>query len=140
MNDAVSISRATSVSRASSKHGSSISRSQSLIKKNIAPHDLRPSDIMIERFIAWKAIVKQLIAYFEVSGQILRFELQGERGGAVRQSLLQRSMVTKRKGSSCILRVVIECIVCMFSCAQQLTRSAQLLSCYCTRHDTDTTT
>ncbi|KAJ7433605.1 hypothetical protein B0H11DRAFT_2375492 [Mycena galericulata] len=29
------------------------------------PHDLRLSDIFIERFVAWKAIVKQLIAYFE---------------------------------------------------------------------------
>ncbi|EMD33535.1 hypothetical protein CERSUDRAFT_87373 [Gelatoporia subvermispora B] len=62
--DAVSISRATSVSRAS-RHGSTVSRSQSLINKNIAPHDLRPSDILIERFVAWKVIVKQLIAYFE---------------------------------------------------------------------------
>jgi len=66
MNDAASISRATSISRAS-KQGSTISRSQSLVKKNIAPHDLRPSDVLIERFIAWKAIVKQLVAYFEVS-------------------------------------------------------------------------
>ena len=65
MNDTASLSRATSISRAS-KQGSTISRSQSLIKKNIAPHDLRPSDVLIERFIAWKAIVKQLIAYFEV--------------------------------------------------------------------------
>jgi hypothetical protein len=65
MNDTASISRATSISRAS-KQGSTISRSQSLIKKNIAPHDLRPSDVLIERFVAWKAIVKQLIAYFEV--------------------------------------------------------------------------
>ena len=63
-NDSVSISRATS--RASSRHGSTVSRQQSLIKKNIAPHDLRPSDILIERFSAWKIIVKQLIAYFEV--------------------------------------------------------------------------
>ncbi|KAJ7438204.1 hypothetical protein B0H11DRAFT_2105399 [Mycena galericulata] len=62
--DGASISRATSISRAS-KQGSTLSRSQSLIKKNIAPHDLRPSDILIERFVAWKAIVKQLIAYFE---------------------------------------------------------------------------
>ncbi|KAF7375396.1 PH domain-containing protein [Mycena sanguinolenta] len=62
--EAASISRATSISRAS-KQGSTMSRSQSLIKKNIAPHDLRPSDILIERFVAWKAIVKQLIAYFE---------------------------------------------------------------------------
>ncbi|KAH7929232.1 hypothetical protein BV22DRAFT_136463 [Leucogyrophana mollusca] len=63
-NEAASISRATSVSRAS-KQGSTISRNQSLIKKNVAPQDLRPSDILIERFVAWKAIVKQLIAYFE---------------------------------------------------------------------------
>jgi hypothetical protein len=33
---------------------------------NIAPNDLRPSDIVIERFVAWKMIVKQLIGYFEV--------------------------------------------------------------------------
>ncbi|KAF8583730.1 hypothetical protein K439DRAFT_1634142 [Ramaria rubella] len=58
------LSRATSISRAS-KQGSTMSRSQSLIKKNVAPQDLRPSDILIERFVAWKAIVKQLIAYFE---------------------------------------------------------------------------
>ncbi|KAL0572261.1 hypothetical protein V5O48_009707 [Marasmius crinis-equi] len=64
MNETASLSRATSVSRAS-KQGSTISRNQSLIKKNIAPHDLRPSDVLIERFVAWKAIVKQLIAYFE---------------------------------------------------------------------------
>ncbi|TCD59950.1 hypothetical protein EIP91_011014 [Steccherinum ochraceum] len=63
--DGVSLSRATSISRASSKHGSSVSRSQSLIRKNIAPQDLRPSDILIERFVAWKVIVKQLISYFE---------------------------------------------------------------------------
>ncbi|KAF9021610.1 hypothetical protein BDZ89DRAFT_231523 [Hymenopellis radicata] len=59
-NELKSVSRATSISRAST-----ISRNQSLIKKNVAPHDLRPSDILIERFVAWKAIVKQLIAYFE---------------------------------------------------------------------------
>ncbi|RDB30211.1 Cytoskeletal signaling protein slm1 [Hypsizygus marmoreus] len=62
--DGQSISRATSISRAS-KQGSTISRNQSLIKKNVAPQDLRPSDVLIERFIAWKAIIKQLIAYFE---------------------------------------------------------------------------
>ncbi|KAI0750313.1 hypothetical protein C8Q80DRAFT_1101361 [Daedaleopsis nitida] len=68
MNETVSISRATSTSRPASRHsrhGSTVSRSQSLIKKSIAPNDLRPSDILIERFTAWKAIVKQLIAYFE---------------------------------------------------------------------------
>jgi len=63
-NETASISRATSVSRAS-KHESVLSRSQSLIKKNVAPQDLKPSDVLIERFVAWKAIVKQLIAYFE---------------------------------------------------------------------------
>lgn len=62
--ETASVSRATSVSRAS-KHGSTLSRSQSLIKKNVAPQDLKPSDVLIERFVAWKAIVKQLIAYFE---------------------------------------------------------------------------
>jgi hypothetical protein len=50
------VSRTTSVSRRST-----VSRSQTLIRKNIAPHDLRPSDVIIERFVAWKAIVKQLI-------------------------------------------------------------------------------
>lgn len=63
-NEAATISRATSVSR-NSKHGSTVSRSQSLIKKNVAPQDLRPSDVLIERFVSWKAIVKQLISYFE---------------------------------------------------------------------------
>ncbi|KAG1735340.1 uncharacterized protein EDB91DRAFT_1144983 [Suillus paluster] len=62
--EATTISRATSISRAS-KHGSTASRNQSLIKKNVAPQDLRPSDILIERFVSWKAIVKQLISYFE---------------------------------------------------------------------------
>jgi hypothetical protein len=63
-NEAATISRATSISR-TSKHGSTASRNQSLIKKNVAPQDLRPSDILIERFVSWKAIVKQLISYFE---------------------------------------------------------------------------
>jgi hypothetical protein len=63
--DSISISRATSVSRRS-RAGSTVSRNQSLIRKSIsAPHDLKPSDVLIERFVAWKAIVKQLIAYFE---------------------------------------------------------------------------
>lgn len=33
------------------------------------PTDLRPSDILIERFEAWKNITKNLIAYFE--GELL---------------------------------------------------------------------
>lgn len=65
MNGSAPVSRANSVSRAS-KQGSTLSRNQSLIQKNTAPNDLKPSDILIERFVAWKAIVKQLIAYFEV--------------------------------------------------------------------------
>lgn len=59
------ISRATSVSRKTSVKGSTASRNSTLIKKNTAPSDLRPSDVLIERFVAWKAVVKQLIAYFE---------------------------------------------------------------------------
>ncbi|KAF8322639.1 hypothetical protein DL93DRAFT_2050446 [Clavulina sp. PMI_390] len=58
--DGVSISRATSVSRRST-----MSRNQALIKKNTTPHDLRPSDVLLERFTAWKVITKQLISYFE---------------------------------------------------------------------------
>ncbi len=44
--DAHSVSRATSVSRKSTI----ASRNQSLIKKNTGPHELRPSDVLIERF------------------------------------------------------------------------------------------
>ncbi|PPQ96547.1 hypothetical protein CVT26_006334 [Gymnopilus dilepis] len=55
-----------STSRASSRtRGSTLSRQQSLIKKNIELQDLKPADVLIERFVAWKAIVKQLTAYFE---------------------------------------------------------------------------
>lgn len=72
------------LSRTTSNRGSTTSRSQSLvshpttlfslgagqedrllthskIKKNTASHELKPSDILIERFTAWKAIVKMLI-------------------------------------------------------------------------------
>ncbi|KZT27246.1 hypothetical protein NEOLEDRAFT_1161788 [Neolentinus lepideus HHB14362 ss-1] len=63
--DGVSISRAPSRASRHTAAGSTVSRAQSLIKKNVAPQDLRPSDILIERFTAWKVIVKQLIAYFE---------------------------------------------------------------------------
>ncbi|KAF9555088.1 hypothetical protein CPC08DRAFT_712338, partial [Agrocybe pediades] len=59
-----------SSSRASARSGrssrtSTLSRNQSLIKKNIELQDLKPADVLIERFVAWKAIVKQLTAYFE---------------------------------------------------------------------------
>ncbi|KAL1405094.1 hypothetical protein Q8F55_008717 [Vanrija albida] len=54
------------LSRTTSNGGrSTVSRSQSLIKKNTASHELKPSDILIERFTAWKQIVKMLISYFE---------------------------------------------------------------------------
>jgi hypothetical protein len=59
------LSRTTSRASARSKN-STLSRNQSLIKKNIELQDLRPADVLIERFVAWKAIVKQLTAYFEV--------------------------------------------------------------------------
>jgi len=59
------MSRFDTVSRTDSKAGSTLSRNQSLIKKNTAPHELKPSDILIERFTAWKQIVKMLISYFE---------------------------------------------------------------------------
>ncbi|QRV89679.1 cytoplasm protein [Ceratobasidium sp. AG-Ba] len=58
--DGNTISRATSVSRRSA-----MSKNQSLIRKSTAVHELRPSDILIERFTAYKHIVKQLVAYFE---------------------------------------------------------------------------
>ncbi|VDB92044.1 unnamed protein product [Peniophora sp. CBMAI 1063] len=65
-NETVSISRAASTRSRSSKRGSTISRSQSLVKRQIqGGNDLKPSDVLIERFVAWKTIVKQLIAYFE---------------------------------------------------------------------------
>ncbi|KAJ1307930.1 hypothetical protein OPQ81_002006 [Rhizoctonia solani] len=58
--DGNTISRATSISRRSA-----VSKNQALIRKSTAVHELRPSDILIERFTAYKHIVKQLIAYFE---------------------------------------------------------------------------
>lgn len=71
-NDTVSISRAASTRSRSSKRGSTISRSQSLVKRQIqGGNDLKPSDVLIERFVAWKTIVKQLIAYFEVRTTLL---------------------------------------------------------------------
>ncbi|CAE6532935.1 unnamed protein product [Rhizoctonia solani] len=58
--DGNTVSRATSVSRRST-----MSKNQTLIRKSTAVHELRPSDILIERFTAYKHIVKQLVAYFE---------------------------------------------------------------------------
>ena len=59
------LSRATSGTSGHSR-SSTLSRNQSLIKKNIELQDLKPADLLIERFVAWKSIVKQLTAYFEV--------------------------------------------------------------------------
>ncbi|KAK0231679.1 hypothetical protein EDD85DRAFT_848200 [Armillaria nabsnona] len=64
MNELALISRARSISWAS-QNGSTISCNPSLIKKNGAPHDLKPSNVLIERYVAWTAIVKQLIPYFK---------------------------------------------------------------------------
>lgn len=36
-----------------------------LTPTSIGPFELRPSDILIERFSAWKRLVKNLITYFE---------------------------------------------------------------------------
>jgi len=38
------------------------------IKKNTAPHELKPSDILIDRFTAWKQIVKMLIGEYQPFG------------------------------------------------------------------------
>ncbi|GAA5836661.1 hypothetical protein JCM9279_000457 [Rhodotorula babjevae] len=48
-----------------SRRSSVTSRQSQLIKKNTGPYELRPSDILIERFSAWKRLVKNLITYFE---------------------------------------------------------------------------
>ena len=52
--------------KSGTRSSQAVSRNQSLIKTNVAPQDLRPSDVLIERFVAWEAIVGQLIVYFEV--------------------------------------------------------------------------
>ena len=46
------------------------------IKKNTAPHELKPSDILIERFTAWKQIVKMLIGALRPPPWSLSIELQ----------------------------------------------------------------
>ncbi|GAA5909742.1 SLM1 family PH domain-containing protein [Sporobolomyces salmoneus] len=57
--------RPRSVATGVSRRSSVTSRQSQLIKKNTGPHELRPSDILIERFSAWKRLVKNLITYFE---------------------------------------------------------------------------
>jgi len=65
MDHHTTLSRTTS--RASHRsRTSNLSRTQSLIKKNIELIDLKPADVLIERFVAWKVIVNQLTSYFEV--------------------------------------------------------------------------
>lgn len=67
-NDGQSVrSRQTGMSRKSS-----MSRQSQLVKKATGPTDLRPSDILIERFEAWKLITKNLISYFEGAFRLLR--------------------------------------------------------------------
>ena len=70
MNDNATLSRATS---RTSKQGTSVSRNQSLIRKHITPQDLKTVEVLTERFVAWKAIVKQLISYFEVCHFFVNF-------------------------------------------------------------------
>ncbi|KAM0747057.1 hypothetical protein T439DRAFT_293287 [Meredithblackwellia eburnea MCA 4105] len=48
-----------------SRKSSMASRNSMLIKKNTSVWELRPSDVLIDRFQAWKRITKDLIAYFE---------------------------------------------------------------------------
>ncbi|KAK0518661.1 hypothetical protein OC834_007654 [Tilletia horrida] len=56
---------AYSVKSGVSRRSTIASRNASLVKKATGPHELRPSDVLIERFNGWKHITKQLIAYFE---------------------------------------------------------------------------
>jgi len=56
---------AYSIKSGVSRRSTIASRNASLVKKATGPHELRPSDILIERFNGWKHITKQLIAYFE---------------------------------------------------------------------------
>lgn len=62
MADSFSFSRPTSVSRARRPISA---HSRSLIRKKIQSQDLNAADLLIERFSAWKTIVKQLASYFE---------------------------------------------------------------------------
>ncbi|GAA5987366.1 hypothetical protein JCM11641_006945 [Rhodosporidiobolus odoratus] len=48
-----------------SRRSSVASRASQLKQKAAGPTELRPSDILIERFSAWKRLVKNLITYFE---------------------------------------------------------------------------
>jgi hypothetical protein len=45
---------------------SSLSRHQGLVKRSIELRDLKPVNVLFERFTAWKAIVRQPTAWFEV--------------------------------------------------------------------------
>ncbi|EKM77876.1 hypothetical protein AGABI1DRAFT_107696 [Agaricus bisporus var. burnettii JB137-S8] len=57
---------AHSLSRPNSRlSGNGSQKSRSLVKRSIEVHDLNAADLLIERFTAWKIIVKQLISYFE---------------------------------------------------------------------------
>jgi hypothetical protein len=45
---------------------SALSHHQGSVNRSIEMYDLKPVDVLLERFTAWKAIVRQLTAWFEV--------------------------------------------------------------------------
>ena len=84
-------SRQTGISRKSSI----ASRQSQLVKKATGPTDLRPSDILIERFEAWKNITKNLIAYFE--GQSMPFDPVSRLNGAILTTSSTQESPTSRQ-------------------------------------------
>ncbi|KIJ94682.1 hypothetical protein K443DRAFT_11930 [Laccaria amethystina LaAM-08-1] len=44
---------------------SALSHHQGSVNRSIEMYDLKPVDVLLERFTAWKAIVRQLTAWFE---------------------------------------------------------------------------
>lgn len=60
------MAQSATLSRPNSRlSGNGSQKSRSLVKRSIEVHDLNAADLLIERFTAWKSIVKQLISYFE---------------------------------------------------------------------------
>ena len=57
-----------SLSRSASGKFSGLSRNTTLVRRNVNPQETQPSDVLVERFTAWKHAIKQLTAYFEVRG------------------------------------------------------------------------
>ncbi|KAI5886674.1 uncharacterized protein SCHCODRAFT_02104189 [Schizophyllum commune H4-8] len=54
-----------SLSRSASGKFSGLSRNTTLVRRNVNPQETQPSDVLVERFTAWKHAIKQLTAYFE---------------------------------------------------------------------------